>query len=579
MQLTEHSAFMEPSKNVPIPIIRVSRAGIIIGFNRQAILDFGGQPEDLANKPVSKFIKDSTPDSLHKLFFQTAKAALQFQKEILSEKIKLPEVEISDKFGKQRIIQIRPSLIGKRESEEFEIIAVDITEEVEKREYAEALSKAKSAVHEHLELPKVLDAISQELKQFVPYDTASLMFFTNNELSDAYYWRSHESNTVQADNLDDLRGRLKNTQNIQRMLSTKETIYIPDTTIPTSGYQKTEYSQNVMSYIGIPVIINDKVIGILNLNSKALHFTDKDVKSAQDFANIIGQAIDNAHLHEAAQSAARLDSLTGLLNHGQFIIEGQRAIKFSEREDNRPFGVVMMDLDNFKDVNDTRGHQIGDNVLVGIAQALAAHIRFPGVTGRYGGEEFGVVIPLNGLHKNWLQLNRISDYIRYLKFPSPRGTFSITASIGIANADPLIPENHVEEYLDRADTALYVVKKAEDRNGIGIHMSRTEDTDKVIVFKPAADNSTRVAFYDVLRTGNNQENNPTESRKNTLVAEYYFTQDKKQITLRKKLSEGKFSTVIINIEKEAYLPNNYSWSDEEMQIMRIIHPPRNWKEL
>lgn len=147
------------------------------------------------------------------------------------------------------------------------------------------------------------------------------------------------------------------------------------------------------------------------------------------------------------------DSLTGLYNH-QYIYEQVRSeIKKSERY-NRPLSVVMFDIDDFKRVNDTHGHQVGDGVLVKIAEAMRGSVREVDMVGRYGGEEFLLVLPETSIENAYMLAERIRGKIEKLSFGLG---IAVTISGGVAEYKS---DEDEKILVARADRLLYEAKKA-----------------------------------------------------------------------------------------------------------------------
>jgi diguanylate cyclase (GGDEF)-like protein len=150
------------------------------------------------------------------------------------------------------------------------------------------------------------------------------------------------------------------------------------------------------------------------------------------------------------------DSLTGLLNHtaaeGQLERELARA-----RRANSPLAVAMVDIDHFKSVNDTYGHPAGDRVLRSMARLLQQRLRRSDLVGRYGGEEFIIILPDTGGEQASLVLERIRESAAQLRYQADHDSFRVTISAGIAvfptNDNPLA-------LVAAADTALYQAKAA-----------------------------------------------------------------------------------------------------------------------
>jgi diguanylate cyclase (GGDEF)-like protein len=156
-----------------------------------------------------------------------------------------------------------------------------------------------------------------------------------------------------------------------------------------------------------------------------------------------------------AKEISNTDSLTFLPNRRQIIADLQRQVMTSERY-GTPLTVSMLDLDHFKQVNDTYGHATGDDVLRFVAMQLRDHIRLPDMIGRYGGEEFLVILPSSTLKAASEQAERLCQQVRSAPILSGKHVIHITVSIGIAQYR--VHEEDWRKLLKRADEALYQAK-------------------------------------------------------------------------------------------------------------------------
>ncbi len=157
------------------------------------------------------------------------------------------------------------------------------------------------------------------------------------------------------------------------------------------------------------------------------------------------------------------DSLTGLLNHGQMMEAANSAYRLAKRN-NTSVVVAMIDIDNFKQVNDKRGHMIGDTVIVGLAQLLKTSVRDTDVVGRYGGEEFMVVFHSDNVESIEKKLNTICFTFSKLSFKDEYDNFQCTFSCGVASSNDA---EELKDIIHLADQTMYEVKK-DGKNGVKV---------------------------------------------------------------------------------------------------------------
>ena len=157
-----------------------------------------------------------------------------------------------------------------------------------------------------------------------------------------------------------------------------------------------------------------------------------------------------------ADEVSHTDTLTFLPNRKFILADLQRQVTFSERYDT-PLSVSMIDLDFFKKVNDVHGHMSGDEVLKFVTSELRDHIRQPDEIGRFGGEEFLVILPNSNLKAACEQATRLCQQVRSTPIISGGKVIRMTISIGIAQFH--IHNENWEKLLDRADQALLQAKQ------------------------------------------------------------------------------------------------------------------------
>jgi len=168
------------------------------------------------------------------------------------------------------------------------------------------------------------------------------------------------------------------------------------------------------------------------------------------------QLVHLVRQYEQLQRLAGQDPLTGLLNRSHFEERLQQEFEDSRRTQ-RPFSIAMLDIDDFKLVNDTYGHDTGDEVLRKVSLVLRSKTRKSDMQIRYGGEEFVLVLHAANLGGAVHVGKKICKEIGKLNFFTPLSTFSVTASVGVASSSAK-HYSHWKEIFKDADRALYKAK-------------------------------------------------------------------------------------------------------------------------
>jgi diguanylate cyclase (GGDEF)-like protein len=210
--------------------------------------------------------------------------------------------------------------------------------------------------------------------------------------------------------------------------------------------------------IAVALRSSGRVIGVLALYDRpSSPFTDADLETIRTFAEQASVAVDNVLLHQEAQRLSVTDGLTGLSNYRAFqrqlAREVERAVRF-----HRPLGLLLLDIDHFKNVNDSHGHQVGDAVLVELSQRVQAEVRDVDSVARYGGEELVIILPETDSDGAGLLAERICESVRRLPFDAGTTTLPVTVSIGVA-ALPAHGSTPAD-LLRAADEAMYAAKGA-----------------------------------------------------------------------------------------------------------------------
>jgi diguanylate cyclase (GGDEF)-like protein len=205
-----------------------------------------------------------------------------------------------------------------------------------------------------------------------------------------------------------------------------------------------------------PLDVGGRARGLITVGRPDREFDDGDRDILRSLAAQATLALENVELHYQVQQQAVTDELTGLANHGRFQELLQTEIE-QVRRYRHPVGLIMLDLDDFKSINDTYGHQQGDVVLKHVASALRETSRDADVPARYGGEEMAVILPhtdLDGAHSISERVRRAIEALHIPRLDGG-GALRITASSGVAAST----EGDKDALIADADAALYEAKR------------------------------------------------------------------------------------------------------------------------
>lgn len=179
---------------------------------------------------------------------------------------------------------------------------------------------------------------------------------------------------------------------------------------------------------------------------------------SHDYLVGIGTDITERHeLEQELEHQARIDLLTGLNNRRHFLYLAEQELKRAQRYQRRP-AMLMLDLDEFKAINDQYGHQAGDDVLRAIGEVLRRALRDSDIAGRLGGEEFAILLPESDGENTFGMADRLRREIAATPIPSEHGgTLYVTTSIGVATSSA--ENTDLDQLFNQADKALYDAKR------------------------------------------------------------------------------------------------------------------------
>jgi diguanylate cyclase (GGDEF)-like protein len=225
----------------------------------------------------------------------------------------------------------------------------------------------------------------------------------------------------------------------------------------------------VTHYLCAPMIAYGEIQGVLhlrNIEKSTDSFAKSKLGLAGTIADYIGLALANLKLRETLRQQSIHDPVTGLFNRRYMKEALERELRRAVR-DQRSLGILMFDIDHFKKLNDTFGHEVGDAVLNALGNFLKMQIRGNDIPCRYGGEEFLVILPRLPLEECQQRAEKLRDEVKRLDVQHEGKLLPhITFSVGIAE----FPEHgdNLDDLLKAADNALYLAKASgRDRVVVG----------------------------------------------------------------------------------------------------------------
>jgi diguanylate cyclase (GGDEF)-like protein len=211
--------------------------------------------------------------------------------------------------------------------------------------------------------------------------------------------------------------------------------------------------------IAVPLYSEDRIMAVLAAyrNDAGAPFTAEDLETVVFLAEQGGVAVENVRLHEEAQRLSLTDGLTGTWNRRYFQMQFRQVLATATRFE-RPFSLLMLDLDHFKELNDSQGHQRGDAVLIEFSKRVKQSLREVDTFARYGGEEFICLLSETDAEGALTTGQKIREAIRSVPFGGP-GDEPVKVTVSIGGAAYPQHGNSFHELVEAADRALYRAKE------------------------------------------------------------------------------------------------------------------------
>ncbi len=242
------------------------------------------------------------------------------------------------------------------------------------------------------------------------------------------------------------------------------------------GYQSCKPARIAL----LPLIQDNRIVGSLNLGcSQPDRFMPGEgTDFLRRLAFIVAVCLENAGNHERLKLVGLTDPLTGVSNRRYFEQRFRDEVVSAQRHA-EPLSCMFLDVDRFKRINDSLGHQVGDKVLKEVARLIKAYLRGSDIIARYGGEEFVAILPRTPSGQAYEVAERIRAAIAEHPFGTDSGDVSVTISIGVSTCQAAYMEQDldliVQELISRADRAVYAAKDS-GRNRV-IHADSAAGTE------------------------------------------------------------------------------------------------------
>jgi len=319
-------------------------------------------------------------------------------------------------------------------------------------------NKIQNHVVWELEINSLMAAIGNILNETIGYDLFEISIFSG-------VGKRHEEFISWRRNLtgfgDDNLSLLLDERLVKDLMSSQLPMLI--NTTRTDGLLNPHLAQLALLREGllIPLAHGKEIKGLISLYFRQpTNLQQVELSKLSQISKVIARSIENTNAHENVRRMATTDALTGLYNRRTFDDQIRKEMRRAQRY-NQHFSLIMIDIDHFKNYNDTNGHLSGDHLLQRFSSILKTSVRDQDIVARYGGEEFAVVLPHTDADNGIVVAEKIRTRVLEAAFPyeerQPSG--QLTISLGIADTHSLERLTSPQELISIADKALYHAKE------------------------------------------------------------------------------------------------------------------------
>ncbi|MCA1616693.1 MAG: sensor domain-containing diguanylate cyclase [Acidobacteria bacterium] len=311
-----------------------------------------------------------------------------------------------------------------------------------------AVNRIASAIRSSLELPSILQTTVNEVGRALQAQHCALHIDGEHGQPHTSNFYSRDGGGARADaDLDEIANDL---EAYHARLTRKPNSFVQDGR-HVSGRRGGDETRPVAV---VPLLFGPRFMGVLMVRSDdpSRVWQENEILLLRTVSDQVAVAVNHSRLYSQQQHLALTDSLTGCVNRRSFEQQLERDLRLATRM-RQPVSLIMLDVDYFKRVNDTHGHDAGDSALRFLADVLRDELRAVDTAARYGGEEFAVILPQANLDGALLVADRLRARLENTEIP---GIGHITASFGVATFP--VHASSREQLVTTADQALYAAK-------------------------------------------------------------------------------------------------------------------------
>tara|TARA_B100002051_G_C16742923_1_gene645485 strand:+ start:36 stop:1511 length:1476 start_codon:yes stop_codon:yes gene_type:complete len=416
-------------------IVMINRYALNLwGYSREEIL--GKSLTVLIDKPYSQRIKKFAKDKSLSDKLNMLNKNLEI-KGLTKDKNKFP-MSLNFVENKTKVNQY------------FTVAVTDLTSYFKNKQIQSCMLEISNSVRVSTNIKQLYRDIYKNLSLLMPIEEFAISLLLENNLVQEYNYKSRTR-------AFELKYKISSSIIEPIVYNKKHLIYCSEEIEYLKEKNKLDKNfETPNSFIGCPLIISKEIIGVVSVKSfdKNINYTDDELNILKFISDQIALAIDKVKSVEEMHYLAYYDKMTKLPNRILFNDRAKLAFKNAKRNKDK-YAILFLDLDEFKLVNDTMGHNAGDKLLKIIAKKLKNSVREGDTISHWGGDEFTILSKINSINDNEFLCKRILNEI---KKPVKINNKNIDCSVSIGTAIYPTDGENIDDLIQKADMAMYVSK-------------------------------------------------------------------------------------------------------------------------